>query len=168
MRDLQFVGKGACAAALEGAGMGTVAEVRAVDLDDVSEAGPMKRLWQSILDMKGDDDYKMIADWKRVVRAAYHAILQIQNAEPIAGAEIPDAFECPISHAWMTDPVVAVPSGISYEAVHLQRWLACAPSLDVQDPMARGPVTSTVPNVALRNAIMYYRPREEHYLISPM
>jgi hypothetical protein len=118
--------------------------------------------------MKDDDDYKMIADWKRVVRAAYHAILQIQNAEPIAGTEIPSAFECPISHEWMTDPIVAVPSGISYEAVHLQRWLAGAPSPDVQDPMARGPVTGTVPNVALRKAIQHYRPLEEHFLIRPI
>ena len=167
VRDLQFVGKGACAAVLERAGMATVADVRAVELDDVSETGPLKRLWRSIKEMKDDDDYKMIADWKRVVRAAYHAILQIQNAEPIA-SEIPSAFVCPISHKWMTNPVVAVPSGISYEAIHLQRWLAGAPSSDVQDPMARGPITCTVPNVALRRAIQHYRPLEERFLIGPL
>jgi hypothetical protein len=157
VRDLQFVGRGACAAVLEHAGMGTVANVRAADLDDVSEAGPLKRLWRSIQEIKDDDDYKMVVDWKRVVRAAYHAILQIQYAEPVAGSEIPAAFQCPISHEWMTDPVVAVPSGISYEAVHLQRWLAGAPSPDVQDPMARGAVTW--------NAIQHYRPLEERFLI---
>jgi hypothetical protein len=144
--------------------MATIADVRAVDLDDVSDAGPLKRLWQSVKEMKEEDDSKMIADWKRVVRAAYHAILQIQNSEPLA-SDIPTAFMCPISHEWMTDPVVAVPSGISYEAVHLQRWLAGAPSPDVQDPMARGPITCTVPNVALKRAINHYRPLEERFLI---
>lgn len=164
VRDLMFVGKGACAEAMERAGMSTVADVRAANLDDVSEQGPMKRLWSAIDAMKEDSDYGKVANWSRVMRAAYHAILLIQGAEVIE-AEVPDAFKCPISHHWMADPVVAVPSGISYDAVHLRRWMESAPSTDVQDPMARGRVQSVVPNVALRRAIEHYRPLEERYLI---
>jgi putative methionine-R-sulfoxide reductase with GAF domain len=37
VKDLLFVGKGACAEAMERAGMFTVADVRAANLDDVSE-----------------------------------------------------------------------------------------------------------------------------------
>lgn len=65
---------------------------------------------------------------------------------------------------WMEDPVVVTPSGISYDRVHLERWMAASHT----DPCTRAPLTreNVVSNLALKAAIEMYRPTYERYELS--
>ena len=103
----------------------------------------------------------VIHDLPAMTSVREYAILRVQDAEP--SPNIPDFFKCPISHDWMSDPVIAGPSGRSYERTHITRWLDTNPSR--QDPMMGGPVEQLVPNRALKEAIDHYKPLVERFLI---
>ena len=63
----------------------------------------------------------------------------------------PSAFICPITHAVMREPVLLVPSGITYESSAIRRWLERSPTC----PLSRCPATprDMVRNRALEAAI---------------
>jgi hypothetical protein len=151
---------------LERAHLRTVGDLHDADLDDVTPEGPMKRVWSAIEAAKEDPEWCDVRDWVRVGRSAYHAILRVQDSEP--SFDVPPPFRCAISNEWMVNPVVAVPSGQSYERVNLERWIATAPR-DLQglvpDPVTQIPIAVFVPNWALRQAINHYRPLEERFVI---
>lgn len=145
---------------LELAGLRTVGDLRSANLDDVSDNGPMKSIWKAIEDLKvrGNTGTR---NWNRIGLAVHNAILRVKEAEP--ALNIPEFFKCPISLDWMSDPVIAVPTGVSYERAHIMRWLNANPTR--QDPMGGGPVERLVPNRALKEAIEHYRPLVEQFLI---
>lgn len=167
IRELQFVGRGVCADVLERAGLRTVGDLRLANLDDVTDAGPMKRVWSAIGSCRDDPDWAHVRDWVRVGRAAFHAVLRVKESEP--SFDVPPPFRCPLSLEWMRDPIVAVPSGQSYERAEIERWIATAPGNadgSVPDPLTRDPIVAVAPNHALRQAIAHYRPLEERFVIA--
>eukprot|EP00798_Chlamydomonas_sp_ICE-L_P003630 gene3630-13714_t len=167
VRELKFVGNGACAKVLERAHLRTVGDLIACNLDNVTENGPMKRVWAAIDSCKDDQSWREIRDWFRVGRTAYYAILRVKESEP--SPDIPAPFQCSISHDWIQYPVITVPAGQSYERVNIEHWIATAPrdaNNCVADPITRIPISAVVANVALKAAIARYRPLEERFLIT--
>ena len=165
VRELRFVGTGACADVLERAHLRTVGDLRDADLDDIGDDGPLKRLWAAIRVAK-DVPESRVRDWVRVGVSAYHAILRVKQSEP--SYKVPHAFQCSISLDWMEDPVITVPSGVSYERAIFETWAACAPrDADgrVPDPITGVPVREVVPNRALKLAIAEFRPLVERFEI---
>ncbi len=162
VRELQFIGRGVLADVLELADLRTVSDIRAANLDDVSDNGPLKRVWRAIHALSSSTPTSSVKNWRRVGLAAYHAILRVQDAQT-SDLIIPHEFTCPISHDWMADPVITVPSGITYDRVNLHRWLDADPQH--RDPISGEVVTSVVANRALREAIERYRPLEQRFTI---
>ena len=68
----------------------------------------------------------------------------------------PHSFQCPITLELMSDPVILVGDGISYEREAIEQWLQ---SKDTQTSpatavmLASGESRRLIPNVSLRNAI---------------
>ena len=69
-----------------------------------------------------------------------------------------DCFKCPISKEIMEDPVLAS-DGISYERVYLETWMKAKGNYS---PMTRETIRNElIPNRAIKDAIEYYRKKEE-------
>jgi hypothetical protein len=159
LRDLKIVGKGIVASVFEDAGFYTVSDVRAANMDDVSDHGILKKVMTALERMK--ETHPQVRDWGRIGRKVYNTILQLQEAD-VADADVPEAFRCPLSWSWIDDPVIT-PYGHTYDRVHLSRWI----SVTNTDPMTRQVLTEDqlIPNRALKTALDRYRPLEERYLI---
>ena len=158
VREFSVIGKGHMATLFEMTGLKTLDDVKAVDLDDVSEDGPLKRLFRSIDVMKNQG--LPIINWGRFTRRAYNRLLFLKNAE---AGDAPECFQCPISGTWFEAPMLSPVSGHSYSKVHIERWLRANPT----DPMNREPLTidDLVPNRALVAILERYRPLEEGYFV---
>lgn len=201
VRELRFVGNGPCADVLERAQFWSASDLRAADLGDVSDNGPMRRVWSAIescshtppSSSSSSSSPTSGVNWGRVGLAAYRSILRVQHGEPCFG--VPAPFGCAITRDWMRDPVVAVPSGVSYERATIEAWIATHPgtpgtpnTLWAQggidpvtgeawntvgpgtpkaplDPITGEAIVCVVPNKGLRDAIARYRPLEEGFCI---
>jgi hypothetical protein len=157
LRGLPLVGKGLLADLLEDAGYDVAASLRAV-ADSESEMDFLRRIQAAI------DRLKLVtpsADWGRLGRKAYKVLLIVGRAA-VVYCDIPPPFQCPLSGDWILDPVIT-PSGITVERALIERWiLACGACPFTREPLA---LTQLVPNRALKDAIVLYRPLEERFLI---
>jgi hypothetical protein len=165
VRELGLVGKGLLCEILEDAGYHTVADIREFS-DGDGELVFMRNVQVAIDRFKADAEggkESSTTGWSRLGRRAYRIMRQIRHANLCGDQdEAPAPFRCGIMNEWMVDPVVS-PAGISYDRVHIERWLAATQT----DPHTREPLTMAqmVPNRALKDAIAIYRPLEERYLI---
>ena len=164
VRELGLVGKGLLSEILEDAGYPTVADIREF-ADGDGELMFMRNVQVVIFKAaaKAAGKGSSTTDWSRLARRAYRVMRQIRHANLCGDPEeVPVPFRCGIMNEWMVDPVVS-PAGISYDRVHIERWLAASQT----DPHTREPLTMAqmVPNRALKDAIALYRPLEERYLI---
>lgn len=153
-----MIGKGVLADVFEHAGYYTIAQVRSADLDS-SDRNILRQLQGSIDILKADESVR-VTDWFRVARAAYFAVVAIQQADVCL--DVPAPFQCPITGTWFEDPVIA-PSGITYERSAIVRWVR----VNATDPQTRSELRESdlIANRALKDAIVIYRPLEERYTI---
>ncbi len=97
VRDIGFVGRNtACAEALERAGLRTIGDLMDTPLDDVSENGPLKRIWGAVDCMQNDQTLKKIKHWDKICLAAYHAILLAQKSAADEEFDVPQLLS--LSH----------------------------------------------------------------------
>ena len=149
-----FVGKGVTAQLLQHAGFATMDDLYKADLDDVGDTGPVKRIMAVLKQFKQEQRVSETAA-QRVGTHAYNAVVLATEAEV---HDVPHCFRCPISRDWMNDPVIT-PSGITYDRVHLERWIRSVGT----EPLTGTPLalTDLVPNRALHEAIDRYRQHED-------
>mmetsp|Transcript_10050 Transcript_10050/g.18635 ORF Transcript_10050/g.18635 Transcript_10050/m.18635 type:complete len:363 (-) Transcript_10050:219-1307(-) len=87
--------------------------------------------------------------------AAVFKDLEKLDLAPEAPPEVPSALTCPLTTSVLRDPVIARPSGRSYERAMLLEHLS---KVGKFEPVTRQPMTEAdlVPNVCLRHTIMQY------------
>jgi hypothetical protein len=160
LKDLTIVGSGLLWQLLCEAGYETVSALREVSTEDL-ELAFLRRIQSAIDSLKASEQRE--ADWGRVGRRAYKVLLHIRSADVLDWIDVPAPFCCPITGTWMNDPVIATPSGVTYERAHLERWVDATGT----EPCTRAPLTRSeiVGNRALKDAIAMYRPLHERYLI---
>ena len=131
LRSLAIVGDGATADVLEGAGISTLADVWALDMEDDSV---ITRLLASATAL-AENPSRAGVHWDNILSRAYNRLILIHNVGRVE-PDVPCDMRCAISHQWPEDPV-RTPSGQMYDRIHITRWIRAAGT----DPFTRSPLS---------------------------
>lgn len=132
-----------------------------------------KYFTKSITDIKEDENfsdviYKLkkylidditIIDIKKIIdpilAESYNEKKKILKAEQ--EEEVPDQYECPISHALMTDPVITS-DGHTYERTYIEKWLKKSMKSPTTNVLLKN--KELIPNIGIKKEINKYN--EKH------
>lgn len=127
------------------AGMYTVGDARAYSIKD-------RRLHDAAAARCKDTQHTDTEHWRRVVARAINVIYRIKGAG--AAPAPPNALVCPLSQAWLVDPVTT-PSGHSYSRQWIEEWIDSGKPCP--ETGARLFKDDLRPNLALAQATEYHR-----------
>lgn len=130
IRDLTLIGSGATAALLEDAGIFTLADIWALNMDDDSV---VTRLRDAAYRMHEMDQYQGCC-WDVLLVRAYNRIIVVSEADRV-DPDVPAELRCTISYQWM-DNAVRTPAGHVYDRRWIERWIRSAGT----DPFTRAPL----------------------------
>jgi len=155
-----YVGKGALGTLLQSAGYSTFQDLIDADVDDYTENGPVRRLHDAVQQAKERHPRILATTWDKFIVQGYNAIVIAKSAEL---QEVPKCFECPLSHDWFSDPVIA-PSGITYERTWIERWLHSTET----EPITKQPLkpSELISNRALKDAVSKYKAHQDFMILS--
>lgn len=122
LRNLAILGNGWTTDLLEQAGINTVADVWALDLDSDDL---IQRLITAAQALAAKTVAGQVVHWDNVLIRAYNRIILIHAVDPLDHTDAPHELRCSISHGWPDHPVVS-PAGHLYDRVWIERWVRSA------------------------------------------
>ena len=121
IRTIGMFGNGVVADLLEDAGIRTLADVRALDLEDGDVLNRLLLASADNLTPEDEVEVKSAVRHAVIMLRAYNRLILIHDPAKVE-ADVPLDFRCTISHQWPDDPV-RTPRGHLYERRWIEQWI---------------------------------------------